>query len=357
MSTRSRARFTWSILATAGVAGAGIVVGCGSQESDDSALALQSDTRDDKGEPIDHEVDAGKPATDAGHPSADAGAPTDGGTTIHDSGATTDACVEEQDGGVQRDGGVLPPVGEPDLARYSRQINQLFCQRLASCCGQATFDTLKCLNTFEQPGFIGVGQNGLFAPFQSRGNLSFNPQSAAQCFADINNLGCGPIPASTFTALQADCLGGATGTIPAGATGCLGSAECVPPNHCDLQGGVGTCNPPRPIGAQCSLGFYLPSGDFNPTGNYIEAQAECGFLLSGNPGYCANADTDVGFTTQTNLCAQPRATGTLCYLNTECQSGSCGVSPDPADVAIGAGRCSDTGTIDTPETCAFYRLP
>lgn len=281
-----------------------------------------------------------------------------GGDSGRDSGGDTGTA----DTGPKFDAGV------PTLLTYSDQINSIICQHLAFCCtGTATggdFDTAKCENVFANtPNATGLGLNRAFAPYVDGGHIQFDAQKAQKCFDDVNALGCGAVSANTLMTLQADCLAAAVGTIPADSTGCAGSAECVPPAHCEVAdggGSTGTCRAPKAQGALCDPGTFAG-------GKFYEAQAECGKLVTGIPRYCANQDTWVGCgpvadagnvdcVTGTNTCQPQLALDAGCYLNVECLSNLCGASHDPATDLVGAGQCSDTADLAAPATCTFYRI-
>ena len=300
---------------------------------------------------------------------SDGGGTTDGttgGDSSYDSGGGDSG---DSGGDAGRDTGPKFDAGAPTLLTYSDQINAILCQHLAFCCTGTTsggdFDIAKCETVFgSTPNATGLGLNRAFAPYVDGGHIQFDAAKAQKCFDDINSLGCGAVSSNTLLTLQADCLAAAAGTIAADATGCAGSAECVPPAHCEVAdggGSTGTCRAPKAQGALCDPGTFVG-------GKFYEAQAECGKLVTGIPRYCANQDTWVGCgpvaddagnvncVTGTNTCQSQLPLDAGCYLNVECLSNLCGNSHDNATTLVGAGQCTDTADLNPPATCQFYSI-
>ena len=243
-------------------------------------------------------------------------------------------------------------AGDAGLFNYSHLISQALCARLAYCCqgaDAAAFDLAGCTAATEvdPQASPGIGDQNALA-YLDGGHIFFDKTKASQCFADIAALSCGAILGSDAIKLRTDCLAGAVGTIPAGTSGCRGSAECVPPAHCEIgaDGGVGVCTAPRAAGAAC--GATLPN----------ESQAQCGYLLLGTPNYCQTPN-DFGVLADgggaTNKCTPPQPLDAGCFAHLECASGFCSAATvDPALVAIGAGACGTSIVLADQPTCDSY---
>jgi len=276
-------------------------------------------------------------ATDGGKDGA-----TDGGTDAADSGTV-----------------VKSDAGPPVFTTFSQQINHLWCEKLASCCGATTFNLKLCEDTFNNLANIpGPALNRAVSPYLYDGgndHITFHQDAAQQCFDAINNLHCSQSEtAATFKSVHDQCLAATTGNLRLGDTGCRGSPECASPNHCDKAdaAATGTCARPRDLDAGCDLGELDDAQIERTGGQFYEPQAQCGYLITGNPLYCANPDTYVGWVDGGRQnCATPSPSGAKCFANIECQSNICTIS------ATGQGTCQDQDVIDSTTTCNAYRKP
>ncbi|WP_394827026.1 hypothetical protein [Pendulispora albinea] len=284
-------------------AGAGLMVGCG---SDDSVVHP----------PFDGSIDGNKPDTG---PVADAG---------------PDA---------RRDSGIRYDAGPPVFESYSRQITSLWCQKLQGCCALPQgFDLKRCEDVFNNSANVeGPALNRPLAKYLYDGgnpNIAFSATKARECFDAINDIGCGAQSAESFKRMYDICLGAAEGKLGANESGCAGSPECKRPNHCEKVGdaSTGVCLGPRAEDAGCS-----PAAD-----DYYEPQAECGYLITGDPRFCANLDTSAGAEVDggRNVCTKQRPNGADCNAAAECVSGLCGSSL----------KCVAADNIGTEDVCKFY---
>jgi hypothetical protein len=277
--------------------------------------------------------DVGVATTDAGEDgkadvAADVGADT---SPVKDSGADAADVI-------------VPPkfdAGPPNLLTYAHQVNKLFCQKLAFCCGNPSgFDVEACTTSYDTTG-TGFGGVDLLNAVADGGNVAFDPSKAATCFSEVNALGCGAISSATWVAAERDCRAGIVGTIAAGNTGCKASGECVPNAHCVIANDAGTCTAPGALGSSCA----------NP--DYFKAHEQCGYLYSGVPRYC---DTQYNFpgTGATDTCKDQKALNASCYDSMECLSGVCDyVSAD----AAAPGACSATlSTFLNPGVCKAFTI-
>ena len=247
-------------------------------------------------------------------------------------------------------------VGAPNFEEFAAQVNQLFCRKYASCCGPNEFDLERCEKTHIST--IANDLSHMVAPHIDGGHLVLDPATANQCFEAIRAAGCGSTTAQVVKGMATNCALGIVGTLPQSAFGCRGSAECAPPNHCDIGEGtdVGVCNPPRPTGSACSPGERVrnDAGAFASRGRRFryEPQAQCGTLNTGDPGYCGNGDTRVGTLLESTdyECQAPASLDAGCRTNLECQSGLC----LPND---GRNSCTTEGLFLSPAVCETFKRP
>ncbi len=356
---RNLTRAKWvllSIMFGAGCGGA-LMEGCGGDDAgpkDDSIIHPVPDGT------VDGRVDGNSLDTGADS-GADATQPSDGSVDGISPDTSADAA---QDANIQ-DAATQFDVGAPNLASYVDQVTRLYCLKTATCCG-ASFDVDRCIVHYETvPGPDAV-MNLPARPYLNGGNMKLAVDKAQKCFDDINALTCGQAAGSNaLEQTYEDCLAGAVGTIPVGETGCKGSPECVPNAHCELDAGVmangkttGSCVAPHPIGMGCPPGNIDDAGarrDGAP-GLFYESQAQCGYLMSGNPGYCANYDTNAGWVnrgTTPNRCAQQVAAGQPCYTDVECQTLFCQGENVDSNGNLQPGTCSAGALFGTPSICAL----
>jgi hypothetical protein len=332
MKNLARVRWFLAIVATVSGASAATIAGC---SGDDTSV----DTGNDSGSGGDgttHDVNS----SDTTQP------PVDGGVS--------DAPKDQN----------IPDVETPNLLRYHEQITEQLCAKIAGCCGATTFDLPRCKENFLAGRAPGIGLTGAISPNLDGGKITLDTAKAKQCFIDIANLGCGVLSSQALLKVQEDCLSGVVGTIPAESGGCRASGECIRPNHCDIAPGfeAGTCKPPRNLDQGCDLGIYVPDdaspGDFIQRSNdfYYEPQAQCGFLITGVPRYCANQDTVVGYNNGvngTNTCKTQVGVDAGCYQPYECQTGICELPPGATGDTVGA--CATSTVLSSPEICTAYR--
>jgi len=332
MKNLARIRWVLFVAASGSTAAAGLFVGC---SSDDTEVHPPPPDGSTDGT-IDGQGDTGT-GTDTG---------SDGGSdTGLDSGLDSTTNFD---------------VGPPTRQGYVGQIAKLYCLKLATCCGGDNFDYAGCEAAYGNEPAPGPGLNVEVARYLTNdaGKMQLDDAKAQQCFVDINRLSCGEVSPETFKQIHADCLAGAVGTIPLGGTGCTGSPECAPPNHCDKPdgGATGTCTAPRAANAECDLGYYNFDGTGRVGGNYYEPQAQCGYLLTGDPGYCANADTYVGYRDGTRKCSPTVANDERCWVNVECQSRFCVDIDCPDDGGdCQPGFCRSQDTIGTQTICNGFQ--
>ncbi|WP_394848340.1 hypothetical protein LZC95_12860 [Pendulispora brunnea] len=295
--------------------------------------------------------------------------PHDGGTdaTIDsgkDTGTDAGPDTGPGDGGI--DSTTNFDAGYPTLERYVEQVTELYCMKTAFCCGGTDFDYAKCKRVFMAKPNPGAVLNNPAQPFLDGGKMKLNIEAATKCYEDINKLTCGAT-AGALRKTYDDCVQGAVGTIPEGQTGCKGSPECVPPGHCELADGglpngttLGTCRAPRATNALCDFGQYDETGTLRPgaANFFYEPQAQCGNMLSGNPGYCANADTYYGWDEDGgHVCQPPAPLDAGCYVHMECSTSYCdGVTVDVDADTVNPGHCSNDPLLGTQPFCDSLRL-
>ncbi|WP_394837838.1 hypothetical protein LVJ94_13080 [Pendulispora rubella] len=336
---KNLARIRWVLFSVAMGCGAGgaMLAACA---SDDIIVHPPKDSGSDA--TLDSGKDTGTDAQTDAQSDADAG-PVDGGP---DSTTNFDA-------------------GFPTLERWVEQATELYCQKTAFCCGESNFDYAKCKRIFMTKPNPGAVQNNPAQPFLDGGKMKLDIAAATKCYEDINKLSCGAT-AGALRKTYDDCVAGAVGTIPVGQSGCKGSPECVPPAHCELADGglpngttLGTCVAPRTTNALCDYGQYDQEGNLRPNSAnlYYEPQAQCGNMLSGNPGYCANADTYYGWDLDGGrVCQPPAGQDAGCYVHQECSTSYCdGVSVDDAGYVIN-GHCSNDPLVGAIEFCDILRV-
>lgn len=341
MKNLSRLRWVTFCLAAVSSSAAALFIGCG---SDDTAIIL---TVDATTEDVSSIPDGRVPP-----PTPDGSVPPehDGDTGEPDVGVLPDADIEDVVDAQTFD------VGPPSLESYLGQINRLYCLRIGSCCGDSTFDFEKCEQSIAT--LLVSDLQNIYQGYVEGGNVRLDEAKARQCFASINALGCGVAAAQITKGIYDNCLVGLSGTLAQGEFGCRSSGECAPPNHCDISSGAetGVCNPPRPEGASCSDGnrFRTGTGTISSRGRsfFFEPQAQCGTLITGQPGYCANVDSFVG-TNQDGgpyECRPQESLDAGCRSRVECASGVCAIVDGRTTCAAGSPP------IVNQATCDFYRL-
>jgi hypothetical protein len=235
-------------------------------------------------------------------------------------------------------------AGAPVLATFDRQTAEIFCGVLATCCfgsDVSRFDLARCA-TNEVNNGRNIGLTGTVQPYIDGGRVAFNASLAQTCFDDINSMGCGAISGAVLTQIDTDCLGAVPGTVAVGSTGCTGSPECVPPSHCEIDGGTGTCVAPRAVGSNCG-GLTLTEND-----------STCGHLVTGLPAYCA---VPASFR-HTNTCLTQQPVDAGCNNFEECKSQLCVATTDPVIVdAGGVGSCQNQTVLATAGLCTYYTRP
>ncbi len=252
-------------------------------------------------------------------------------------------------------------VGPPQLGTYVDQVTRLYCEKVATCCGDS-FDVENCVRNYKLVPNPGAVFNDPDLPYLDGGHMKLVADKAQSCFDQINKLSCGATAGSLKT-LYDTCVAGAVGTIPTGASGCKGSPECVPNDHCELEGGapadggaIGTCVPPRALNESCPLGNWSADNGLRPgtPGYFYESQAQCGYLVTGNPYYCANYDTNEGFEADGGnypKCRPQVPVGANCYTHTECATLYCDGIVTLPDGTVNAGTCSDNPLIGVKAIC------
>jgi len=302
------------------------------------------------------------------HPDGGPDATVDSGPdTGRDTGTDAQGDADAGPGDAALDSNTNFDAGTPELARYVEQVTELYCQKTAFCCGESNFDYAKCKRIFMAKPNPGAVLNNPAQAFLDGGRMQLNAAAAQKCFDDINKLSCGAT-AGSLRKTYDDCLAGAVGTIPVGAgqPACKGSPECVQPAHCELaDGGLangstpGSCAAPRPTGALCDYGQYDEEGNLRPGASnlFYEPQAQCGNMLSGNPGYCANADTYYGWDQDGGrVCQPPSGMDAGCYVHMECTTSYCdGVSVDDAGYVY-PGHCANDPLVGADALCANLKL-
>jgi len=341
MKYSSYVRWLLFTVAAAGGASTAAVAGC---SSDDPAVQSGPDGS------TDGKVSAQDAPTDTRDP--DATVPPQNDASL-DAGVDADADARDSSTDAQADSGPALDAGPPVFERFSDQINQQWCRKLARCCGPDTFDYVRCesdlARTANDPG---PALNRVVAPYLFDGgndHITWDPAKAQTCFNDIDALACGNQNAEVFKRVHEDCLAAVKGNVKVGESGCRGSPECAPSNHCDKPDGAatGVCVAPRALDAGCDLGMYEQDGGRHPGGQLFEPQAQCGYLVTGSPRYCANPDTYAG----RQNCANPSPRGTQCFVDVECASNICMVDTS------GTGTCADSKEVASAATCAAYRKP
>lgn len=269
-------------------------------------------------------------------------------TAVGDAGMGTD--TKQDSPGIDAEADVITvtdsgidakDVGVPTILDYSHQINVAFCNRLAECCGPTAFDLDLCVSSADSPANTGVASQNMIAPFLDGGHITFDLTKAKACIDKVKGLTCGLATSAYLTDLITTCYSGAVGNIPLGAKGCLGSAECAPPNHCDVTPDAGTCTAPRAAGTACGP----------VAGNEFEGHAQCGGLLTGVPGYCSNSGNNYLGNDQ---CSAQKTLGGGCYEAVECQSNICGDPTDPVLRDAGVSQCNAGYPIANIGICANY---
>lgn len=221
-------------------------------------------------------------------------------------------------------------AGKVDLSSFYAKINSTGCTWLENCCGGASnFDLNACTSLFDDPANFGfLFTRTLQDTLDGGGNVTFDESKADQCLGLINAMSCtDPLTSAQAIAIRDACYGAIVGNIPAGGTGCRDSVECQPPAHCEPIGG-GTCVAPYAQGATCVL-----TGDTDLT-----ALQRCGRPYTGEPRFCEVGD----FLTvpEAGVCSNPGANGTACDSPFECQSWNCDTN--------GTQTCADSAQLIVP---------
>lgn len=277
---------------------------------------------------------------DGGAPAPTADATTDTGvdSTVADTADTAAPADTRAD---------VRPDAPTSAKGFPRFVVKTYCERLGDCCGVTAFDLDACITYYDVVKPLG-GVFGLseWTPALDKGNVDFDPVSAAQCVTDITSFNCAEVGSDAYSRAQRSCTAALVGKLAIGASGCSLSVECVTGAYCDkasADAGTGTCKALGMVDQPCKDTTY---------------SVDCTYLGNGTPAnYCKPGTGDGG----TATCQPSEATGVACKVNADCKGllcfDTCEEKYTFSDPGVADGICAffgfkDAGADAAPETPA-----
>ena len=270
----------------------------------------------------------------------------DGDTVITDD-AGTDAAPPDvtqpdgSDGADAADSGadVIVDAGLK-VETYAEQIADTICNALTRCCfgnanvpeggtvdagdaGAGTFDRGECLNLYSRLGF----ESSNFGLAIAQGNVVVNQAKGAECIAKINGMMC-DLTGASLKEIRSACFLALEGQLKNGdacrtSLECSAGLFCLPGDGGAGDGGVvGTCEPLRTAGQNCSI---QDTGD--PAVDSTTSEIACSWRGGGDTNLrCASYDAVTGAYKEDRsqwTCEPAVANGAICNTTVSCADGIC----------------------------------